>query len=153
MHIMFTAVAALCALLSTAFAYVAYTHANRALTALDLTNRAAGKLNAMSGRVIAVEGALETLSAQHRKLSGKFHAAKNSETPPSVDVGTAPAGLRQPAPFCKNWQDGQIYGPHSEEARCTCDYCCEMRDRREQSKAQLLPAARAATLGASRTRE
>lgn len=164
MHIMLTVLAALCALLSTAFAYIAYTHANRALTALDLANRAAGKLNAMSGRVIALEGALETLSAQHRKLSGKFHAAKNSETPPSVDVGLAPAELRKPAldrtgnlfrevPFCPNWQQGQISGPLSDAARCECDYCNEQRARRAMTKAELLPAARAATLATSRTRE
>lgn len=153
MHILSTALAGLFALLSTAFVLIAYQQAQRANEAQIACARAASKLNAMAGRVIALEGALETLQAQHRKLSGKFYAAKNSETPASPDVGPAPAGLRQPAAYCANWQDGQREGPLSEAARCVCDYCCEMRDRRSQTKLDLLPAARTATLGTPRTRE
>lgn len=154
------ALASLCALLCTAFAYVAYAHAAlaarghaRAAMAEQACARAAGKLNAMSGRVIALEGALESLATQHRRLSGKFHATKNSETPPSADVGLAPAELRTPATYCENFQRGQLEGPMSVAASCECDYCTEMRERRRATKAELLPAARKATLGASRTRE
>jgi len=148
-----TAIGAFFALLSTGFAYIAYAHAQRANDAQVACARAAGKLNAMTGRVIALEGALESLTAQHRRLSGKFHAAQHSETPPSADVGLAPAELRTPATYCENFQRGQLEGPMSVAASCECDYCTEMRNRRRATKAELLPAARAATLATSRTRE
>jgi hypothetical protein len=148
-----TVLSAFFALLSTALAYIAYAHAQRANDAQGACARAAGKLNAMTGRVIALEGALESLTAQHRRLSGKFHAAQHSETPPSADVGLAPAELRTPATYCENFQRGQLEGPMSVAASCECDYCTEMRNRRRATKAELLPAARAATLATSRTRE
>jgi len=119
------------------------------------------KFNAMAGRVVALEGQIESLAAQHRKLSGKFHAEKserNAETPPSADVGLAPAELRMPAsftawPICDNYDRGRREGPDSDAANCECGYCSEMRGRRAATKAALLPAARAATLATSRTRE
>lgn len=153
MNTLSTALSLFGVLLSTAFAFVAWANAQRANDAQAACARAAGKLNAMAGRVIALEGALESLTAQHRKLSGKFHA-KNSETPAPPDVGLAPAELRTPAPpFCANWHDGQRDGPMSEAASCECDYCSEMRFRRNQMKLDLLAAARDATLGRSRSRE
>jgi len=155
MNSLSTALSAFFALLSTLVCWLAYVHAQRANDAHIACARAAGKLNAMTGRVIALEGALESLTAQHRRLSGKFHAAQaeHSETPPSADVGPEPAGLRKPAPYCENFQRGQLEGPMSEAASCECDYCTEMRNRRRAMKAELLPAARAATLATPRTRE
>lgn len=150
MHILLTALCAFFTLLSTMLVWACYRHAERANDAQLACGRAAGKLNAMAGRVIALEGALETLGAQHRKLSGKFHAAKDSETPRPADVGSAPAGLRTPAPYCDNFQMAQLQGPQSDAASCECGYCVEMRARRSAIKAELLPAARAATLAESR---
>lgn len=124
--------------------------------AAELVTRAernAGKFNSMCGRVIAAEGALESLTTQHRKLAGKFYATQNSDTPPPADVGRAPAAVRSPAPYCDNWHAGQLAGPMSVAANCDCDYCSEMRRRRSAMKAELLPAAREATLASPRKRE
>jgi len=97
MNTLLTALGGFFCLLSTALTYAAFTYMQRANDAQLACARAAGKLNALSGRVIALEGAIETLTSQHRKLSGRFYAAQGSETPASPDVGSAPAGLRKPA--------------------------------------------------------
>jgi hypothetical protein len=156
-HTLSTALSAFFALLSTALAYIAFSQAQRANDAQIASARAAGKLNAMAGRVIALEGALESLQAQHRKLSGKFHAAQHSETPPSADVGLAPAELRKPATpepaglqYCDNWEASLVYGPKSPEAKCDCAYCNWRRAERARTRAELMPAARTATLGVSK---
>lgn len=158
MNIFSTVFVALMAILSTAMAL----YAQRAQM---LCHQQAQRFLAMRGRLIALEGAHESLLLQHQKLAGKFHAAQreNSETSENVpsreppSVGPAPAGLRSPAsafrenvPYCANWQAGQVGGPLSEAARCECDYCNEMRARRAVAKSELMPAARAATLAESR---
>jgi hypothetical protein len=139
---------ALMAIFATAMALFAHR------AAMQVAQQAT-KFGAMRGRLIAVEGAIDSLRLQQQKLSGRFYAAQReqSETPASPDVGLAPAELRTPAPFCQNFQLGQIGGPQCDAARCECDYCKEMRGRRAATKAQLLPAARAATLAPSRSRE
>ena len=70
-----------CALVATSAALVAFVSFTRALRcadeaaeALRAAERAAAKLNAMAGRVVALEGAHESLLKQHRKLSGRFYA-------------------------------------------------------------------------------
>lgn len=141
-------------LLSTACAFAAFTYMQRANDAQVACGRAVGKLNAMSGRVIALEGAVESLQRQHRKLSGAFYQSRNSDTPASPDVGLAPAEVRSPAlRYCENWQLAMMGGPHCDAARCDCEYCNWKRAERNRVKADLLPAARAATLGASRAKE
>lgn len=157
MHTLLTALSAFFALLSTFMVWACYRHVGAANEAEVACARAAGKLNAMAGRLIALEGAHEQLRLQHQKLHGKFHAAqreKDSDTPAAQsDVGPAAAGVRTPPPYCQNFQLAQLGGPLCDAAGCECGYCVEMRARRSATKAELLPAARAATLATSRSRE
>jgi hypothetical protein len=152
-HTLLTAISGFLALLSTALAWWCYQQAQRANDAQIGCARIGGKLNSMAGRVIALEGALETLQSQHRRLSGQFHAAKNSDTSVAPSGKVEPADVRKPAPVCENYQLAQLGGPLCAAASCDCDYCVEMRGRRALTKAELLPSARAATLAVSRTRE
>lgn len=140
-----------CALVATSAALVAFVSFTRALRcadeaaeALRAAERAAAKLNAMAGRVVALEGAHESLLKQHRKLSGRFYAIT---APPDLndlhdaqEVRGIPDS-RPPlaSPFCANYGQAQLEGPLSPAAACACGYCTEMRARREAFRSESLP--------------
>jgi hypothetical protein len=113
---------------------------DKTIDQLRAAERHAGKFNAMAGRVVALEGAHESLLAQHRKLSGKFHAqaalnARHDEE--AVEEVSERPTLS--SPFCANYGQAQLEGPRSPAARCECGYCSEMRYRRDATKSALLP--------------
>ena len=148
MHWLFTGANALFVILAAGIVL-------RARAELVRAQRWSSRYTGINSRVTMLETSHESLLAMHRKLSGKFHAARaqDSETPAPPDVGPAAAGLRTPPSFCQNFQLAQVGGPLCDAARCECDYCTEMRFRRDQMKLELLPAARAATLASPRKRE
>lgn len=102
--------------------------------------REVGKLNAMSGRVIAAEGAIDNLALQLRKLRGYVYSpSPSSSSSSSSEPESAIAG-------CDNWELAKVDGPSSRAAQCDCAYCNYQRANRARARAELLPAARAATL-------
>lgn len=111
--------------------------------------REAGKLNAMAGRLIALEGAVESLAAQHRRLAGKFHAdkAERAETALTdpMALGTHPQAI---AAACENYLTAQREGPRSEAASCECDYCVSRRADRDALRRQLPKGPHAARVRA-----
>lgn len=94
--------------------------------------REAAKLNQMQGRVIALEGAIEQLSAQQRKLSGKFYQERQKP------IQIPETAIVEPA-FCANFAQAQIEGPTSTPARCECAYCTMRRAQRDELRKQLVP--------------
>ena len=83
--LIFTGFALIFALLAIASAV----QANRERVAAEF---ASDRVRESQGRLIALEGSLESLHAAHRKLSGQFHASKRwdadprpDNAPPSID--------------------------------------------------------------------
>jgi hypothetical protein len=102
----------------------------------QITSREASKLNGMQARVIALEGAIEQLNAQHRKLSGKFFQSLQSRSQTSQESQTTE--IVEP-PFCANFGQAQLEGPRSKPAACECEYCVFRREQRDAMRKQLLP--------------
>lgn len=106
------------------------------------------KLAAMQGRVIALEQALESLAAQHRKLTGKFYAEKrerDEEPPPPRELSPS---ATDDAFACDNYRLAQQAGPGSEAASCECDYCVAKRIERDALRRQLPKGPHAARVRA-----
>lgn len=116
--------------------------------AADDCRRHAGKLATMRGRVIALEGALEGLAAQHRKLAGKFHGTQGARRAEELDAELHVSTLeqRQTWPECENWHIAQIEGPRSNAALCECGYCAWRREQRARLKDELMPKSQAARI-------
>lgn len=106
----------------------------------------ANRLRASTGRITGLEGTTESLTLQVQKLRGSFYAFKAAveDSPPERGVrsGVEPAPIapgpteegyeEYPPAFCANYHQAQIDGPTSEAAACKCDYCAEMRRRRDE---------------------
>jgi hypothetical protein len=133
MHIVYMVVNGLLTAAVVFYAVRAAWSADEAEEAHKRTSREAGKLNAMAGRVIALESALESLAAQHRKLSGRFHAEKYQRE--TAEVFEDPPSA-QPI-MCDNWRMAQVEGPQSEFAKCACEYCQQRRYARDQLRLDL----------------
>lgn len=114
----------------------------RAAIARAACAHAEARLLQQRGRIVGLEGALESLHAQHRKLAGRVYADEywSGQRPeqPQLDV--------QPGEICENFRAAQREGPTSPAASCECGYCVAARAARAQLRAQAIP--KAAKLGA-----
>lgn len=105
----------------------------------------ASKLRAMIGRLVALEGAHESLGAQHRKLSGRFYAyiAEDHQAEPEPQGATyatdplATHNLIANSRTCENYAVAQREGPLSPAASCECDYCVGRRRERDELRQKL----------------
>jgi len=100
----------------------------------------AARWAAAMARLQAVEAGHESLLRQHNSLRAKFY--KTLGPPPDLlSEVTEPVVRGVPARGepCANWTKAQRLGPTSDEARCVCDYCEQMRAERARRKAETLP--------------
>jgi len=149
-HTLLTVIAGLAALLSTWLFFRASALVREAYGAIHAHERAANKLNAMAGRVVSLEGAVESLAAQHRKLSGKFYALASEyreeheadDEQERLGYGDGNVDQRSfalTASICDNWSVAQITGPNSDAASCECSYCVGRRAERRALRSALVP--------------
>lgn len=140
MHIVLTAFAGFFLIGSIIAWWRAVHFSDRAADTAEEVQEACIALRTEAVRITATERELEALRRELRKLSGKFYASQreqpDDDPPPVSERDTAPPVV---APFCANYGQAQIEGPNSKAARCECDYCAEMRARRDLSRAQLVP--------------
>lgn len=106
-------------------------------------------------RITALERDLEATRRELRKLSGKFYAelrTREDETEFVVDdradarwpvSGHRPLfsddGRLEPPLVCENWKAAQTLGPHSDAAKCDCEYCTFRRNQRRVLRDALVP--------------
>jgi hypothetical protein len=122
-------------MLSTAFAlvllagYFAFVAFQSARSAGDHAQR----LVESRGRIVALEHALESLDAKHRKLAGRVYATEPQVKPEPVvenEIEGEP---------CANWLKAKVDGPRSRAANCECGYCVMAREIREEFRAKAVP--------------
>lgn len=143
--------------LSTGAALIAVLCALAAQRTLSRMDRELKRTASLRARVLALEGCAETITAQHRKLAGKYYQemadvqARLDELPDDGepmfgrDDGTVgPRAAEWPSVVCANWAEAQIEGPLSTFAQCECGYCSAMRAERERVKRELVPKGNSA---------
>jgi len=123
----------------------------------------ANRLRACIGRITSMEGTLDSLTQQLQKLRGQFYAFKSAVEDGAYPVENDPPyphyseRKEQPRlfadspPVCENYARAQVEGPQSTAARCDCNYCADMRHRRDEVRKALIPKTAAAQ--ARRTKE
>ena len=121
---------ALFAVLSAAFAW-------RASRASDACTHSEGRLLTMRGRVVGLEGALESLDSKHRKLAARIYADEHHGNRPSPHPVEREIAHVQGA--CENYARAQVEGPLSAAARCECAYCVAMRAQRDAFRSAAVP--------------
>lgn len=133
------------------FAAAAFYACAKAMDAFQRAEHAAQRLRSMVARLTALEADHESLYTQHRKLAGKFHAAKwlqeQQAEEPDGYVREVTGQPPQIANICENYQRAQVEGPQSPAAKCECLFCVRSRDERAALRAALrdkAPAARVA---------
>lgn len=137
--------------LFTALAVVAVLAAWLANGARVACERAARRMDAMRGRLIAVESSLDSLDRSHRKLSGKFYAElhrADGEAEERIDAAVELDMRRGDGSICENFKVAQLEGPSSVAASCECDFCTRQRELRRALKAQLMPKGQGARVQA-----
>jgi ABC-type nickel/cobalt efflux system permease component RcnA len=100
-------------------------------------------------KIIALDAALESLEAQHKKLNGRFYALRQELDIEGADTENAVmhraahnAGPVLPLDsliVCEQWQLAQQDGPSSPAAQCQCAYCMRRRAERERARNELVP--------------
>lgn len=129
MHSLLTGIQFLLLVVGVYYAYVAARSAEHA-------DREGRRLGTFLARVIALEGGLEQLNKQHRKLAGAFHATRYQDE--LALTNNAPDN-KQLLPACENWVTAQRDGPRSTAARCECAYCTERRAERDAFRTRVVP--------------
>jgi len=138
MNTLLTALSTVGVILTCVAAFVAVRAADRASTP-------ARRLGVLRGRVLEIDGALEQLANQHRKLQGRFYGVLGARATQFEHEGldiprSPPLDVPPPkGPACANWAAACLDGPKSEAAKCECGYCASMRVARAALKRQLLP--------------
>lgn len=144
MHILLTALAAI-AFIGCLLAYTrSQREADKAARMHDLVHQRALKLQEALARITAAEREIDTLRRELRKLSGKFYAAEReresaAEFAAQVEYVEGEAVPLNTPTFCANYGQAQIEGPRSKAAACECEYCVEMRARRDLFRSSAVP--------------
>lgn len=136
--------------LYTALAVVVVLAALRANASRVACDKSARRMEAMRGRLISLEAAVDSIDRAHRKLSGRFYAERQSreeERPTIADVDGKEVWADDD-PHCENYRLAQIEGPLSAAASCECDYCVRHREERRALKARFVPKTTADRLQA-----
>lgn len=124
-----------------AFAAIAGVFARHAQVCAASAQRSAERLLGMRSELGAVEAALQSLTAQHRKLAGRVYADEywngQRAEQPQLDVH-APVSERDTG-GCENYRIAQIEGPQSQAAKCECALCVEARAARAAFRSQVVP--------------
>jgi len=143
------------AILGAFFAFVAWRHADAARAHQLQVDRALAKILQLRGQIAGHDSALDSQLAQLQKLRGQFYALKaaleESPYPPPPPEPPQNRLFVDAPPVCENWAVAQREGPLSSAARCDCNYCAEMRHRRDLARQELIPKTAAAH--ARRTKE
>lgn len=136
------------AILGAFFAFVAWRHSEAARNHHLLVDRALAKLLQLRGQIAGHDSALTSQLAQLQKLRGQFYALKAALEDPSPPPPPPPDSQQRlfadTPPLCENWNLAQREGPLSPAARCDCNYCAEMRHRRDLARKELIPKTAAA---------
>ena len=97
-------------------------------------------------KIIALDAALESLEAQHKKLNGRFYALRQELDIEGADTENAvmhraaqPVLPLDGMIVCEQWTLAQQDGPSSPAAQCQCAYCQRRRAERERARNELVP--------------